>query len=396
MLRAYSKDDVRSGNHIIMFNYQETNRYFAQISNGLEDMGALELEELGAKEIHPAYRGIYFEADKRSLYRINYSSRLITRVLAPLLAFKCETAEILYKTAKNIDWPAIFSVKNTFAVFATVSNGKITHSQYAGLRLKDSIADFFRDNCGKRPNVDPDNPDVWINLHIENDRATIGLDASGGSLHRRGYRGETGKAPIQETVAAALIRLTGWDGDKPFYDPMCGSGTLLCEALMYYCRIPSGILRQKFGFQMLPDFDAGIWESVKEDASKNMRSIPAGLISGSDISKEAVYTARKNIKALPYGDKISLKVTDFNKIPELNDYAIVSNPPYGIRMESKDGIEDFYKFLGDFLKQRCKGSVAYIYFGNRELIKKTGLKPSWKKPLTSGGLDGRLVKYELY
>ncbi len=380
----------------IMFQYQKTNRYFAQIAGGLEDMGALELEELGAEEIHPAYRGIYFEADKRTLYRINYSSRLITRVLAPLLAFKCETAEILYKTAKNIDWPAIFSVNNTFAVFATVSNSKITHSQYAGLRLKDSIADFFRDNYGKRPNVDPDNPDAWINIHIENDRATIGLDASGGSLHRRGYRGETVKAPIQETVAAAIIRLTGWDGEKPFYDPMCGSGTLLCEALMYYCRIPSGILRKKFGFHMLPDFDAGIWESVKEEASKNIRSIPAGLISGSDISKEAVRTSRENIKEIPYGDKISLKVTDFKKIPELRGYAIVSNPPYGIRMESKDGIEDFYKFLGDFLKQRCKGSAAYIYFGNRELIKKTGLKPSWKKPLISGGLDGRLVKYELY
>jgi len=379
-----------------MFKYQETNRYFAQISDGLEDMGALEIEELGAKEVHPAYRGIYFEADKRSLYRINYLSRLITRVLAPLLAFKCETAEILYKTAKNIDWPAIFSVKSTFAVFSTVSNSKITHSQYAGLRLKDSIADLFRDNYGKRPNVDPDNPDVWINLHIENDRATISFDASGGSLHRRGYRGETVKAPIQETVAAAIIRLAGWDGDKPFYDPMCGSGTLLCEALMSYCRIPSGILRKKFGFQKLPDFDAGIWESVKEEASKSMRSIPSGLISGSDISKEAVYTAKENIKVLPYGDKISLKVTDFKKIPELNGYAIVSNPPYGIRMESKDGIEDFYKFLGDFLKQRCKGSVAYVYFGNRELIKNTGLKPSWKKPLTSGGLDGRLVKYELY
>ncbi|RPH50240.1 MAG: class I SAM-dependent RNA methyltransferase [Desulfobacteraceae bacterium] len=379
-----------------MFKYQETNRYFAQISDGLEDMGALELDELGAKEIQPAYRGIYFEADKRSLYRINYSSRLITRVLAPLLAFKCETEEILYKTAKTIDWSAVFSVKDTFAVFATVSNSKITHSQYAGLRLKDSIADFFRENFGKRPNVDPDNPDVWINLHIENDRATISFDTSGGSLHRRGYRSETIKAPIQETVAAAIIKLTGWDGEKPFYDPMCGSGTLLCEALMHYCRIPSGILRKKFGFQMLPDFDAGIWKSVKDEVSKNMRSIPAGLISGSDISKAAVFRARENIKVLPYGDKIVLKVTDFKKITGLKDCAIVSNPPYGIRMESKDGIENFYKFLGDFLKQQCKGSSAYIYFGNRELIKKTGLKPSWKKPLASGGLDGRFVKYELY
>jgi putative N6-adenine-specific DNA methylase len=379
-----------------MFKYQETNRYFAQISDGLEDLGALEIEGLGAKEIHPAYRGIYFEADKRTLYSINYSSRLITRVIAPLLSFRCETPEILYKTAKKIEWTAIFSIKNTFAIFATVANSKIAHSQYAGLRLKDSIADYFRDNFGKRPNVEADNPDIWINLHIENDRATIGLDASGGSLHRRGYRGETVKAPIQETVAAAVIRLSGWNGETPLYDPMCGSGTLLCEALMHYCRIPSGILRKRFGFYMLPDFDAGIWKSVKEEHSKSIRSVPEGLISGSDISKDAVYIAMENIKLLPYGDKISLKVTDFKNIIQLNGYTIISNPPYGIRMESKEDIEDFYKLLGDFLKQRCKGSAAYIYFGNRELIKRTGLKPSWKKPLISGGLDGRLVKYELY
>jgi putative N6-adenine-specific DNA methylase len=379
-----------------VFKYQETNRYFAQISPGLEDIGAEELEELGAKEAHPAYRGIYFEAAKKTLYRVNYLSRMITRVIAPLISFKCETPEILYKTAKKVDWSAILTVKKTFAVFATVSNSKITHSQYAGLRLKDSVADFFRDNYGERPDVSTDNPDVWLNLHIENDRATIGFDTSGGSLHRRGYRGETVKAPIQETVAAAIIKLTGWDGDKPLYDPMCGSGTLLCEALMRYCRIPSGIFRKRFGFYMLPDFDAGIWNSVREESGKNMRSAPYGLISGSDISKEAVYTAGENIKSLPYGDKISLKVTDFKKIPALNNYTIVSNPPYGIRMDSKDGIEDFYKFLGDFFKQRCKSSVAYIYFGNRELIKKTGLKASWKKPLKSGGLDGRLVRYEIY
>jgi putative N6-adenine-specific DNA methylase len=379
-----------------MFKYQETNRYFAQISDGLEDLGALELAEIGAEEVHPAYRGIYFKADKASLYRINYSSRLITRVLAPLVSFKCESDEVLYKTSKNIDWPAFLTLKSTFAVFATVSNSRITHSQFAGLRLKDAIADFFRENYGKRPDVDPVAPDVWINLHIDSDRATISFDTSGGSLHRRGYRGESIKAPIQETVAAALIKLTGWKGERPFYDPMCGSGTLLCEALMCYSNIPSGFLRKKFGFEMLPDFDAGIWKSVKNDACGFMRSIPKGFISGSDISRDAVYSARKNIKALPYGDKIDLEITDFKKIEGLTGYDIISNPPYGIRMESREGMDIFYRSLGDFLKQRCKGSTAYMYYGNRELIRKTGLKPSWKKPLSSGGLDGRLVKYDLY
>lgn len=379
-----------------MFQYQESNRYFAQIADGLEEMGAQELKKLGARDIHSAYRGIYFEADTYALYRINYTSRLITRVLAPLFSFRCDTTDLLYKSAKTIDWSALFKVNNTFAIFATVSNSRIRHSQYAGLRLKDSIADYFRENFGERPNVDSSDPDVWINLHIENDRATISFDTSGGSLHRRGYRKNTVEAPMQETIAAAIIVLTEWNGEKHLYDPMCGSGTLVCEALMHYCRIPSGILRKRFGFELLPDFKVNIWDSVKNEAIKNIRPIPEGLISGSDILKDAVSASRENINLLPNGNRVNLKVVDFEDINELGNYQIVCNPPYGIRMEIGNGMENFYKSLGDFLKQRCRGSDAYIYFGNRELIKKIGLKPSWKKPLRSGGLDGRLVKYALY
>jgi putative N6-adenine-specific DNA methylase len=379
-----------------MFQYQESNRYFAQIADGLEEMGAQELKNLGASNIQQVYRGIYFEADKYSLYRINYTSRLITRVLAPILKFNCHTTDLLYKAAKTVDWSKLIKINNTFAIFATVSNSRIRHSQFSALRLKDAIADYFRENFGERPDVDPSDPDVWINLHIENDRATISFDTSGGSLHRRGYRKYRVEAPMQETIAAAVIELSEWDAKKPLYDPMCGSGTLTCEALINYCRIPAGFLRKKFGFELLPDFKVNIWNSVKNEAIERIRSIPEGLISGSDISKEAVSSARRNVNLLPNGNMVNFIVTDFNNINGLYDYHIVCNPPYGIRMEAGNGIEHFYKSLGDFLKQRCRGSDAYIYFGNRELIKKIGLKPSWKKPLISGGLDGRLVKYELY
>jgi putative N6-adenine-specific DNA methylase len=379
-----------------MFTYQKSGRYFAQIAEGLEDIGKKELQELGARDIKPGYRGYYFSADKASLYRLTYCSRLLSRVLAPFLMFDCHSAKYLYKTACKIDWPSLVDLKDTFAVKANVSHSKITHSQYASLRLKDAIVDVFRNKTGERPNVDTKTPDVLFNLYIQNNKATIYLDTSGASLHRRGYRLHSVAAPMQEIVAAAIIRLSSWDGNRPLIDPMCGSGTLLCEAMMHYCRIPAGFLRKKFGFESLPDFDAKIWSSVKQEADSHIRDLPPGLISGSDKSGEAIEAARTNIKNFSQGKNIALSIKSFQNIQSLENYSVVCNPPYGIRMDTDNKIKDFMKQLGDFLKQRCKGGEAYLYFGNRELIKSIGLKPDWKKVLISGGLDGRLVKYSLY
>jgi putative N6-adenine-specific DNA methylase len=379
-----------------MFTYQKSGRFFAQIAEGLEDLGRKELQELGAHDIKPGYRGFYFSADKASLYRINYCSRLLSRVLAPLIRFDCHSAKYLYKTACKIDWPSLIDLQNTFAVKANVSHSKITHSQYASLCLKDAIVDEFRKKTGKRPDVDTKTPDVLFNLHIQNNKATIYLDTSGVSLHRRGYRLQSVTAPMQEIVAAAIIRLSGWNGSKPLVDPMCGSGTLLCEAMMHYCRIPAGYLREKFGFQSLPDFDTKIWASVRQEADSRIRELPPGLISGSDKSGEAIKAAKANSTSFSQGKNIKLSVKPFQDINSLEETVIVCNPPYGIRMDTDDKIKDFMKHIGDFLKQRCKGGEAYLYFGNRELLKSIGLKPAWKKILISGGLDGRLVKYNLY
>jgi putative N6-adenine-specific DNA methylase len=177
---------------------------------------------------------------------------------------------------------------------------------------------------------------------------------------------------------------------------MCGSGTLLCEALMRYCNIPSGIFRNKFGFEFLPDFDGSIWEQVKKKADTSIRELPQGLIAGSDLSEEAVDAARINIMGLNYGKNVRVERADFRKLSAIERQVIVANPPYGIRMGGDEDLEAFYKDLGDFLKQKCKGSTAYIYFGERRYIKKIGLKASWKKPIKAGQLDGRLVKYEMY
>ena len=380
-----------------MFEYQKTRRYFAQAAGGFEELAARELEDLGATGVENGFRGIYFTADPAVLYRINYTARLVIRVLAPLISFRCRSREDLYQAGRSIDWGGFFSLAETFGIFANVSgNDQIRHSKFAALCLKDAVADGFRSRTGKRPDVDPVDPSVWLNLFIEKERATISLDTSGGSLHRRGYRRETVEAPMQETLAAAMVALSGWGGERPLHDPMCGSGTLLCEAMMAVCRIPSGYLRPRFGFRFLPDFEAPLWDRVKQAADEQILPLPEGLISGGDHDRTAVKAARINCSRLPGGGNIRILHRDYREIPELENHTILCNPPYGIRVKPEEDLGLFFKGFGDFLKQRCKGSDALIYFGDREMIKKIGLKPAWKKPMRNAGLDGRVAKYELY
>ncbi len=379
-----------------MFAYQKNRMYFAQVAGGMEEMGMQELESLGAKGLRKVYRGVYFRANQRVLYHINYNARLLTRILAPLSSFPCSNTTTLYNRAKELNWQKILSPDKTFAIFANVSHSKITHSKYAALRLKDALADYFREQCGQRPNVDVDNPDVWINLFIDNNKATISLDTSGGSLHKRGYRLQALEAPMQETLAAAIIRFSRWDGETGLWDPMCGSGTLVCEALMHYCRIPAGYLRTRFGFEVLPDFDSALWQSVKEEAQKKMRPLPAGKIMASDISRKAVALSKKNCDALPYHENVSWSLSDVRQSEGASNITIITNPPHGIRLGEKEEVALLYRDFGAFLKKQCKKSVAYVYIGDRDLIKKVGLKPSFKKPMVSGAIDGRLCKFEVY
>lgn len=362
----------------------------------MEELGAAELSELGATEVQPVYRGVWFRTDLEHVYKINYQTRLLTRVLAPLLTFDCHSANYLLKTASKIEWDRFLSPRQTFAVFASVANSNINHSHYAALVLKDAVVDYFRDKAGARPDINKENPDVWINLHLENNRARVSLDTSGGSLHRRHYRIESVEAPMQETLAAAVVRISGWDGTRPLFDPMCGSGTLLSEALMSYCRIPPGYNRESFGFERLPDFDAGVWKKIKNDAEKAVRDLPESLISGSDVSGDAVKAARANLDCFTPGRRVRVERLDFRDHPGMENATVLCNPPYGIRLGEEEALKTLYKQLGDFLKQKCKNSTAWVYCGNRSLIGSLGLRTGAKIPLKNGNLDGRLVKLELY
>jgi putative N6-adenine-specific DNA methylase len=380
-----------------MYEYQKDNIYFAQVPGMMESLCEEELIELDAKNTKAAYRGVYFEADSVSLYRINYTSRLISRVLAPLITFHCPTTNVLIKTAEKIKWEEIFNIKQTFAISASVAKSAITNSLYASQCLKDGIADYFRKvSDGLRPDVSTVNPDVRINLHIEKDVAVVSLDTSGESLHKRGYRLLAGEAPMQETLAAAIIRVSKWDGQNPLWDCMCGSGTILCEALMHYCRIPAQKLRTNFGFFYMPGFDKEIWEKIKAEADQQIRPLPKGLISGSDKSQRVIDVAKDNLSRLPFSDAVDLSCHPFQHVKQFENGTLMTNPPYGIRMGEFEDVKKLYTELGDFIKQKCKGTTAFIYTGDPVLRKSIGLKTSKRVPLVNGKLEGVLVQIDSY
>ncbi len=373
--------------------YQQYNSYFATVCDGVEDLLKKELVELGAKKARTVYRGVNFNASQAELYKINYTSSLATRIYAPLISFDCHSTKYLYNTGIKIWWEDFLTLSKTFAINSTVSHSAIKHSKYAALCLKDAIVDTFRERHGERPSVDSDNPDVWFNLHIQENKALISVDTSGGSLHRRGYRAASVEAPMQESVAAAIIKMSEWDGSQPLYDPMCGSGTLLAEAYLAFTRLPPAFRRDKFGFERLPDFNPKQWEQETQAAHKRIRRAPEGLISGSDIDIKAVQATQLNFKQVPGSDSVSIKQSDVRDLAGLEGYFIVCNPPYGMRLGSEKEAAAIYGQLGDFLKNRCRSSMAFVYFGNVDLVASLGLQPAWKRPLKNGGLKGLLVKY---
>jgi putative N6-adenine-specific DNA methylase len=378
-----------------MYEYQK-NGFFAQATGNMEGLCEEELIELGAAETKTTYKGVFFKTDITTLYKINYTSRLLSRVLAPLITFPCHTTNILKQKAKKIHWEDFCSIKKTFAISASVSKSRITNSLYASQCLKDGIADYFREKYGKRPDVEVVSPDVRFNLHIDKDTAVISLDTSGESLHKRGYRLLAGEAPMQETLAAAIIRLSKWDGENMLWDPMCGSGTILCEALMHYCRMPAQKLRKKFGFFNMPEFDRNAWNKMKGEIDNMIRPLPKNIIRGSDKSQKAVEVAKENLSHLPYSDSVDLTCKPFQQVNKFENGTIIANPPYGIRLGEYEEVQALYKEFGDFLKTNCTGTSAFIYTGNPDLRKSIGLKTTRRIHLDNGKLEGLLLQIDSY
>lgn len=370
-------------------------RYIAKTFHGFEGFLEAELQQIGAENIKTLKRAAAFEGDHEVLYRANFCCRTAISVLAPIHEYRARNEDELYRGAKDFPWTDIISLRNTFSIKATLHGEHFNHSQYVALKVKDAVADHFMAKYNKRPNVDPKNAEIRINLHISDDRVTISLDTSGDSLFKRGYRKDQWKAPMNECLAAGILKEIGYDGAKPLLDPMCGSGTIAFEAAMVAGNVPAGQMRRNYGFMHFKDFDEQTWNKVRDEAINN-RKLPNSKITGLDIEFGAIKTADANLDRFPSKRNLKFFVKDFFEYdPGPEPGILIMNPPYDKRIESL-GITDLYERIGSQLKHKYEGWEAWIFSGNMEALKHVGLKPSKKVTMYNGPLECRLVKYELY
>lgn len=369
---------------------------FAAVPRGSEEVAASELEALGIRTAKPGKGGVAFVTDRSGLYRANLWLRTASRVLVQLAVFPCKSPEELYAGVFALAWADMITPTMTLAVDCSLRDSALTHSGFVALKTKDAVVDRIRETCGSRPNVDTASPDVRINVHLHKNVCTVSLDSSGDSLDRRGYRIERNEAPLRETLAAAVVALTGWDGTVPLVDPMCGSGTIPAEAALLAARMPPG-LQRSFGFQRWLDFDSRLWDKLINEAETGILKIPAGLVTGYDQDSKALLLAARNIAKAGLEGQVHFfhaALQDFQ--PEGDKGVVIINPPYGVRMGEEDDLRELYCQIGDVMKKRCRGWTGYVLTGNLELAKYIGLKASRRHVLFNGPIECRLLKYELY
>lgn len=369
-------------------------RLFATCGTNLEPLLTEELSEMGFTKTSTGFRGVYIEVDDiRSVYKINYLSRIATRVLYPLHSFKVWDAKGLYKSASEIDWSRYLKLHETFAIDFSVNHPAFKNSLFAAQVVKDALCDHFRDKVGARPSVNTANPRVQFHLFIHAGWATISLDTSGAPLHKRGYRGEGGEAPLQENLAAALLKIARYTKDDVLVDPCMGSGTFLIEAAYMATNTPPGILRQKWGFFSLPDYDEASWLAVKEEADKAIIPLEPKKLYGIDLSKTQVRYAMANLRLSNLHKGVSIADGDFRTWnPPVKPTLLMANPPYGKRMGGEDYLDKLYYELGDFYKKQAPARGFVLTTPDRSI----GLKPSKRHVIYNGGIEGRLLEYDLY
>ena len=366
----------------------------AKTLEGLEEVLAQELIELGANNVEKGRRMVSFTGDKRMMYLANFSLRTAIRILKPLSHFTATNPDEVYEQVKRIPWERYLSTQQTFAVDEVVFSNEFRHSKFVAYRVKDAIADYFMERDGKRPGVRVTGPDVLINIHIAETSCTLSLDASGESLHRRGYRQATLEAPLNEVLAAGIILMSGWHGECDFIDPMCGSGTLPIEAALIARNIAPGVFRQGYAFEKWPDFDKELFEEIYND-DQNEREFNHHIY-GYDNNPRAIEVATRNVKAAGLSRNITLKQQPFQAFEQPKEKSIlITNPPYGERISSPD-LLGLYQMIGERLKHAFTGGSAWILSYRDECFDQIGLKPTQKIPLMNGALQCQLRQYELF
>lgn len=370
----------------------------AKTFKGLEEVLAGELVELGANNVQIERRAVSFTGDKRLLYTANMCLRTASRVLVPIATFRAKDADAVYEHAKQTDWSQYMTLKTGFAIDATVYSDTFRHSQYVTYRVKDAIADYWMEREQKRPSVKLTDPDLSLNVHIAGETVTISLDSSGESLHKRGYRVANTEAPINEALAAGMLLLAGWHGQGDFYDPMCGSGTLLIEAALIARNIAPGIYRKGFAFEKWADFDRDLFEDIYNDDSRERPF--THKIYGSDAGYYAVQTALKNIQSASLQHDIEVRQIRVEELRladrDTNGALVMMNPPYGERLAQDKDVLRLYQDIGTALKHQFSGATAWIISSNEDALKCIGLKPSKRIRLMNGELECLFNQYELF
>ena len=370
----------------------------AKTFKGLEQVLAGELIELGANNVQIERRAVSFTGDKRMLYSANFCLRTASRILVPIANFKAKTTDEIYEQVKQLDWASYMTAKTTFQIDATVYSDLFRHSQFITYRVKDAIVDWWLEHGGVRPSVQLTNPDIYINVHIAGDVVTLSLDSSGESLHKRGYRVANTQAPINEALAAGMLLLAGWKGQSDFYDPMCGSGTLLIEAALIARNIAPGIYRKGFAFEKWADFDADLFEDIYSDDSRERDF--KHKIYGSDAGFYAVQAATKNVHSANLQRDIEVKqirVEELRLADRNTEGALVMmNPPYGERLSQDKDVLRLYQDMGTALKHQFSGATAWIISSNEDALKCVGLRPAKRIHLINGDLECLFNQYVLF
>jgi putative N6-adenine-specific DNA methylase len=370
--------------------------FVAKTFFGLEDLLTEEISSLGGKNIQKLNRAVSFEGDLETLYAVNLWARTALRVLKPIAHFSAHNETVLYKRLRRIRWNDFMDVNQTFVVRPTINSKIFTHSRYVALKTKDAIVDQFRDSHdGRRPSISFEEPDVSIDIHCSHNQFSIALDSSGDSLHKRRLGRRDSRAPLNEALAAGIILSTGWTREIPLYDPMCGSGTFLIEAAMIGKNIPPRINWTEFAFMKWPDFRKDLWQTILQNARNGISEVHL-QIAGSDKDRIQVSRTKSLLEFAKMENDILIRPADFlSSPPPFKTGILIMNPPYGERLQ-QDDIEMLYKKMGDQLKSQYNGWTAWIFSGNKDAIKKIGLKTSRRLTLFNGPIESKLHCYDLY
>jgi len=370
-------------------------KFIAKTLEGLEEVLAEELTDLGVQDIEIWNRAVAYSGDKMVLYKSNLLLRTCLKVLVFMKEFTIDSDQDLYNEIKKVPWEDYLGLEDTFAIDSVVNSEKFRHANFISLKAKDAIADRFREKYNQRPDVDTHDPTLKINIHIRENIVTLSLDSSGQSLHMRGYRKHSVDAPLNEVLAAGLVFISGWDKKSMLIDPMCGSATILCEAARIAGQIPPQSKDRAFAFKKWKSYDPELWEMVCIDAQTkiNLTSIPSLL--GYDIQQKAIQVAQTNITEAGLSDYIKVEKEDFFYSEGAENVTLIFNPPYDVRLKEKE-VLDFYSFIGDKLKLSFQNSTAWILSGHSSAMKNVGLRPSRKKTLLNGSIPSLFCRYDMY